>query len=117
MSESFSPEPSTAALTACSACAPSGVSADRVARENPTPLTATLHRLSHMRHRSFTRTAPSAREPELRQRKVVVQRLEDNLHATPHLCLGIRSLQQIAGEQRPGCVVELHYDARVRDGS
>src|SRR5438105_2394175 len=49
MSDIFSPESATAALTASSACAASGLSAVRVALENPTPLTATLHRLSHIR--------------------------------------------------------------------
>src|SRR5688500_9607287 len=48
MSESSSPESATAALTASSACAASGLSADRVASEKPTPLSAILHRFSHM---------------------------------------------------------------------
>src|SRR5919201_1296401 len=48
MSDMSSPESSTAALTACSACAARGTSADRVMLENPTPLTATLHRFSHI---------------------------------------------------------------------
>src|SRR5215813_3097375 len=41
MSAMASPESSTAALTACSACAAKGTSADRVILEKPTPLTAT----------------------------------------------------------------------------
>src|SRR5919108_5453168 len=48
MSDMASPESSTAALTACSACAARGTSADRVIVENPTPLTATLHLCSHI---------------------------------------------------------------------
>src|SRR2546425_10359121 len=108
----LSPESSTAPLTASSACAARGISAERVTRENPTPLTATLHRCSHMRPISL-RLLRVVRQPELRQRNVVVQGLEDHLHATPHLRLRVRSLQQIAGQQCSGCVVELHDDARV----
>ena len=52
MSDRASPESSTAPLTAASACAASGISAERVTREKPTPLTATLHRFSHMRQLS-----------------------------------------------------------------
>src|SRR5262247_28496 len=48
-----SPESSTAALTACSACAARGTSADRVILEKPTPLTATLHLFSHIQQTSF----------------------------------------------------------------
>ena len=48
LSDIARPESSTAPLTASSACAASGTSAERVTRENPTPLTATLHRCSHM---------------------------------------------------------------------
>src|ERR671922_281951 len=51
-----SPESSTAALTACSACAARGTSADRVILENPTPLTATLHLFSHIQRTSFATT-------------------------------------------------------------
>src|SRR5213593_2796919 len=106
-----SPESSTAPLTASSACAARGVSAERVTRENPTPLTATLHRCSHIRPISL-RLVRAVRQPELRQRNVVVQRLEDHLYATPHLRLRVRSLQQIASQQGSRCVVELHDDAR-----
>src|SRR5712692_7548099 len=90
MSDRASPESSTAALTACSACAARGISADRVTRENPTPLTATLHRCSHIP--SPLRLRRFGRQPELGQREVVVQRLEDHLHATPDFRLGIGSL-------------------------
>src|SRR2546425_3155652 len=114
MSDMASPESSTAPFTASSACAARGISAERVTREKPTPLTATLHRCSHMRQISL-RLLRVVRQPELRQRDVVVQRCEDHLHATPHLRLRVRSLQQIASQQRSWCVVELHDDARVRD--
>src|SRR6202047_2001216 len=49
MTDSCSPESATASLTAASAWAASGISAERVTLEKPTPLTATLHRFSHMR--------------------------------------------------------------------
>src|SRR5438477_6697061 len=48
MSDSCSPESATASLTAVSAWAASGTSAERVTFEKPTPLTATLHRFSHI---------------------------------------------------------------------
>src|SRR5215813_7542519 len=48
MADMSSPESSTAALTACSARAARGTSADRVICENPTPLTAILHLFSHI---------------------------------------------------------------------
>src|ERR1051326_9093601 len=48
MSDIRSPLSATASLTAVSACAASGISAARDTLENPTPLTATLHRLSHI---------------------------------------------------------------------
>src|SRR5262245_7394823 len=115
MSDSPSPESATALLTASSACAARGISAERVTRENPTPLTATLHRCSHMRPTSW-RLRRVARQPELRQRDLVVQRLEDHLHATPDLRLRVRRLQQIGGQQGAGGVVELHDDARVGNG-
>src|SRR5207244_4546086 len=66
MSDMASPESSTAPLTASSACAARGISAERVTRENPTPLTATLHRCSHMRQLSLE----CSRQAELRQREV-----------------------------------------------
>src|SRR6516225_10890749 len=49
MSDICRPESATASFTAVSACAASGISAERVTFEKPTPLTATLHRFSHMR--------------------------------------------------------------------
>src|SRR5258708_6336607 len=48
MSDSSSPESATASLTAISAWTASGTSAVRETFEKPTPLTATLHRLSHI---------------------------------------------------------------------
>src|SRR5882757_3659734 len=48
MSDIARPESATASLTAVSACAASGMSAVRETFEKPTPLTATLHRFSHM---------------------------------------------------------------------
>src|ERR1700693_4194316 len=48
MSDISRPESATASLTAVSAWAASGMSAERVTWENPTPLTATLHRFSHI---------------------------------------------------------------------
>src|SRR5258707_15254029 len=56
MSDISSPESATASLTAVSAWAASGISAERVTWENPTPLTATLHRFSHIWPLPFTRT-------------------------------------------------------------
>src|SRR5262245_64015246 len=53
MADMSSPESSTAALTASSARAARGTSADRVNFEYPTPLTATLHLFSHMPQTSF----------------------------------------------------------------
>src|SRR5438067_1955455 len=49
MSDRLRPESATASLTAVSAWAASGISAERVTLEKPTPLTATLHRFSHIR--------------------------------------------------------------------
>src|SRR5712664_3781737 len=48
MSNICSPESATASLTAVNAWAASGMSAERVTFEKPTPLTATLHRFSHI---------------------------------------------------------------------
>src|SRR5947209_9990607 len=80
MSDMARPESSTAPLTASRACAASGISAERVTLENPTPLTATLHRCSHMR--SVPLELPCVeRQPDLRQRDVEVQRHEEHLHA------------------------------------
>src|SRR6516164_8755031 len=112
MSDICSPESATASFTAVSAWAASGTSAERVTLEKPTPLTATLHRFSHIR------PLPSlgrcqAREAKLRQCDVVVQLLEDDLDAPPYLCLGIRRLQQIAGKQRAGRIFELDDNAGV----
>src|SRR6516225_12186289 len=97
MSEICSPESATASFTAVSACAASGISAERVILEKPTPLTATLHRFSHMWPLpSLGRIG--VREAKLGQCDVVVQLFEDDLHAPPDLRLGIRRLQQVAGE-------------------
>src|SRR5215831_5639438 len=112
MSEMASPESATAPRTASSACAASGTSAERVTREKPTPLTATLHRCSHMR-RISSKLPRVGREAELRQGELVVQRLEDHLDAAPHLRLGIGRLQEVGGQQGARRVVELHDDARV----
>src|SRR5579884_4408234 len=109
MSSRCNPESATASLTAVSACTASGVSAERVTLEKPTPLTATLHRFSHMGPPSLGRCR--AREPKLRQGDVVVQCLEDDLDAPPDLRLGIGRVQQIADEQCAGRVVELDDDA------
>src|ERR1700733_12539853 len=109
MSDIGSPESETASFTAVSAWAASGMSAERVTLEYPTPLTAILHRLSHMRSLLLF----GARETKLRQRDVVVQLLEDDLDAAADLRLGIRCFQQVAGEQRAGCIVEFHDDAGV----
>ena len=48
MSARASPESATAPVTASSACAARGTSAERVTFEKPTPLTAILQRFSHM---------------------------------------------------------------------
>src|ERR1700676_5629538 len=111
MSSIRRPESATASFTAVNACAASGMSAIRETLENPTPLTAILHRLSHMRCLPL-----SPCEPELRQRDVVVQFLKENLNAAANLRLGILRLQQVAGEQRARRLVELHDDAGVRHG-
>src|SRR5262245_9872325 len=147
MSARASPESSTAPFTASSACAASGISAERVTREKPTPLTATLHRCSHISWRLLAwgprhgplivqakgATPPSdspgqcsarrgaavarlcnalrVRQAELRQRDVVVQRLEDYFHATAHLRLRVRRVEQVSRQQRAGSVIELDDDA------
>src|SRR6185503_11298111 len=120
MSDIFRPESSTAPLTASSAWAASGISAERVTFENPTPLTAILHRCSHMpidppklvrrgRLRALCQT-------ELRQRDVVVERLEDHFHPPPDLRFRVGRVKQVAGQQRSRRVVELDDDARVGNG-
>src|SRR6266403_3204878 len=106
MSDILSPESATASCTAVSAWAASGISAERVTLEKPAPLTATLHRFSHMW------PLPSVgwrrrREAKLRQGDVVVQLLEDDLDPPPDLRLGVGRVQQIAREQGAGCIVEL----------
>src|SRR5271170_4816099 len=111
MSDICNPESATASLTAVNAWAASGISAERVTREKPTPLTATLHRFSHIGLSSLGQC--HAREAELRQGDVVVQLLEDDLHPPPDLGLGILRLQQIAGEECPGRIVEFDDDARM----
>src|SRR5262245_27115769 len=98
MSSMARPESSTAPFTACSAWAARGISAERVTLENPTPLTATLHRCSHIWPIS-SGLRGVAREPELRQGEVVVQPLEDHLDPAPHLRLRVGSLEEIGGEQ------------------
>src|SRR6266849_6220367 len=106
MSDICSPESATASLTAVSAWAASGISAERVTFENPTPLTATLHRFSHMRPLpSFCRNR--LREAKLRQCDLVVQCLEDDLDALSDLRLGVLRFQEVAGHQRAGRIVEL----------
>src|SRR5712671_4142516 len=112
MSDICSPESATASLTAVSAWAASGTSAERVTLEKPTPLTATLHRFSHMGlFSSLGRRR--ARKAKLRQCDVVVQLFEDDLDAPPDLRLGMRRLEQVAGEQRAGRIVEFDDDAGV----
>ena len=54
MSSIRSPKSATASFTAVNACAASGISAVLETLEKPTPLTATLHRLSHMRSAPFS---------------------------------------------------------------
>src|SRR5207245_4857405 len=88
MSDMARPESSTAPLTASRACAASGISAERVTWENPTPLPAPLHRCSHMR--SVSLELPGlARQPDLRQRDVVVVRLAANLARMAYWRLGL----------------------------
>src|SRR5436190_4859714 len=115
MSDILSPESATASLTAASAWAASGISAERVTFEKPTPLTATLHRFSHICP-SHSLGRCQVRETKLRQCDLVVQLLEDDLDAPPDLCCGIGRLQEITGEQRPGGVIEFDDDAGVGHG-
>src|SRR5262249_45002336 len=109
MSESSNPESATASLTAVNAWAASGISAERVTLEKPTPLTATLHRFSHMGPLLRRR----ARQVELRQGDLGGQFLEHDLDAPPDLGFGILRFQKIAGEQCAGRIVELDDDAGV----
>src|SRR5271169_3432409 len=102
MSDICSPESATASLTAVSAWAASAMSAERVTFEKPTPLTATLHRFSHMSPLSPSLGRRRACEAELRQGDVVVQLLEHDFDAPPDLGLGILRSQQVAGEQCAG---------------
>src|SRR5437870_1504216 len=113
MSDICSPESATASFTAASAWAASGISAERVTWEKPTPLTATLHRFSHIVASPPSLGRRRARKPELRQGDVVVELLEDDFDAPPDLRLGIRRFQQVAGKQRAGRIVELDDDAGV----
>src|SRR5215469_10327384 len=73
MSDSSRPESATASLTAVSACEASGISAERVAFEKPTPLTATLHRFSHipaiLLQSAFSRATPPPNPPHQRGRE------------------------------------------------
>src|SRR5207237_6124629 len=97
MSDISSPESATASLTAASAWAASGISADRVTLEKPTPLTATLHRFSHMCP-SHSLGRCQVRETKLRQCDLVVQLLEDDLDAPPDLRRGMGCLQKVTRE-------------------
>ena len=109
MSAMASPESSTAPLTASSACAARGISAERVAFENPTPLTAILQRFSHMRHSlRASRNCGS----------VISSFSGWNTTSTrrPTFASVYSALQQVARHQRAGRVVELDDDARVRHG-
>src|SRR5580704_954322 len=110
MSSIRSPESATASCTAVSACAANGISALRETFEYPTPLTAILHRLSHMP------CLPLKREPELRQRDIVVQFLEHDLDAAADFRLGVLGAQKVAGEQGTRRRVKFDDDAGVRHG-
>src|ERR1700693_3118488 len=96
MSDIASPLSATAPCTASSAWAASGISAERVTLKNPTPLTAPLQRFSHMplslcvKHDLFRKPVSTFRDhalfgrrridqTKLRQRDVVVERLENEL--------------------------------------
>src|SRR5271166_1157178 len=57
-----------------------------------------------------------APEAKLRQGDVVVQLLEDDLHAPPDLSLGMRRFEQVSGKQRAGRIVELNDNAGVGHG-
>src|SRR5579872_6499435 len=107
MSDIWRPESATASLTAVSACAASGISAERVTFEYPTPLTAILQRFSHIA------IALLLCQPELRQGDVVVQFLEDYLDPSPDLAVGVFRAQKVAGHQRAGSVVQFDDDAGV----
>src|SRR5437016_6895756 len=111
MSDIASPLSATAPFTASSAWAASGISAERVTLEKPTPLTATLQRFSHMRLSLCGRRR--IRQTKLRQRDVVVERFEDDLDPTSDLRLRIGRVEKIAGEQRAGRRVKLHDDAGI----
>src|SRR5438132_13340167 len=113
MSDICSPESATASLTAVSAWAASGMSAERETFENPTPLTATLHRFSHMWPLPPSLGRRRGRQTKLRQRDVIVELLEDDLDAPPDLCLGVFGVEQIAGHQRARRVIEFDDDAGV----
>src|SRR5580704_31816 len=113
MSDISSPLSATAPCTASSAWAASGISAERVTVEKPTPLTATLQRFSHMplslfvKHDLLRKPVPTFRDhalsgrrrihqTKLRQRDVVVERLEDDLDPTSDLRLRIGRSEKIA---------------------
>src|SRR5262245_63219037 len=103
MSDIFRPDSSTAPLTASSAWAASGISAERVTFEKPTPLTAILHRCSHMPidppklvRRGRLR---ALRQTELRQRDVIVERLENHFHPPPDLRFRVGGVKEVAGRQ------------------
>src|ERR1700692_1921842 len=65
MSDISRPESRTASLTAVSAWEASGISADRVTLEKPTPLTATLHRFSHMEFAPSHQFGPGSPGPTI----------------------------------------------------
>ncbi|TMJ72099.1 MAG: hypothetical protein E6G73_13650 [Alphaproteobacteria bacterium] len=80
MSDICSPESATASFTAVSAWTASGTSAVRETFEKPTPLTATLHRFSHIEFSFFqdwiaavrpSRRAPASAVALLRMRSIV----------------------------------------------
>src|SRR5437868_807562 len=143
MSDIASPESATASFTAVSAWTASGTSAVRETFEKPTPLTATLHRFSHIG--GFSKNLANAKgakdtrrtqrrfdsasalhvlcvavasfalpnQLELRERDVVVQFLEHDLDAAADLRLGVFGVQQISGHQRARRIIELDDDAGV----
>src|SRR5205085_11525572 len=94
MSQRLSTDCASAAFSAVSARATSGISAQRVTFEKPTPLMATLHRFSHIWR--FLLLGPHGSEAKLRQRDLVVQFLENHLDPPPDFHVGVYSVQEIA---------------------
>ena len=133
MSDICSPESATASLTAVSAWAASGISAERVTLEKPTPLTATLHRFSHiglpltrvgvipsavqqfLPAGSRARAQPSPHRARRNCGKVMSSFSFSKTTSTrrPTFASVYRRFQQIAGHQRTGRIVELDDDAGV----